>query len=262
MSKDPAFLFYPGDWLGGTMTMTRYHKGAYMDVLMAQFNEGHMSIQQIKTVLGEKDEHLWEEVLKKKFIEDASGLFYNEKLEGEIIKRKNFTESRRKNLSHMDNHMDSHMGVRMENENENENRNDNKKGSRKKKEQTVFTFPEDIDKDIWKAFEEMRKKKKAPMTNLAAKLICDELEKIHRETGQDKNEVLKKSVKSSWTDVYPLKDQPAPVAAPIAKKKAFIMGGDGKYRDPKTNEIVEVFDTPVVPEGIEKIKDLIKGIGG
>jgi len=22
MGKDPAFLFYPGDWLGGTMTMT------------------------------------------------------------------------------------------------------------------------------------------------------------------------------------------------------------------------------------------------
>jgi len=75
--------------------MTRYHKGAYMDVLMAQFNEGHMSVQQIKTVLGEKDEHLWEEVLKKKFIEDVSGLFYNEKLEGEVIKRRNFTESRR-----------------------------------------------------------------------------------------------------------------------------------------------------------------------
>jgi uncharacterized protein YdaU (DUF1376 family) len=131
MSKDPAFLFYPGDWLGGTMTMTRHHKGAYMDILMAQFNEGHMSLQQIKTVLGEKDEHLWEEVLKKKFKEDESGLFYNEKLENEIVKRRVFTESRRRNLSHTGKHMEDHkgsdMGLRMENENENENKNNKSK---------------------------------------------------------------------------------------------------------------------------------------
>ena len=44
MSKDPAFLFYPGDWLGGTMLMTRHHKGAYMDLLMAQYNNGHMTL--------------------------------------------------------------------------------------------------------------------------------------------------------------------------------------------------------------------------
>ena len=27
MAKDPAFLFYPGDWLGGTMGMTLEEKG-------------------------------------------------------------------------------------------------------------------------------------------------------------------------------------------------------------------------------------------
>ncbi|MHA2039809.1 MAG: hypothetical protein ACW98X_25615, partial [Promethearchaeota archaeon] len=45
MAKDPAFLFYPGDWLGGTMLFSRAHKGAYMDLLMAQFNNGHMELQ-------------------------------------------------------------------------------------------------------------------------------------------------------------------------------------------------------------------------
>ena len=52
MAKDPAFLFYPGDWMGGVSTFTRAHKGAYMDVLMAQHNNGHLSIEDIEIVLG------------------------------------------------------------------------------------------------------------------------------------------------------------------------------------------------------------------
>jgi uncharacterized protein YdaU (DUF1376 family) len=39
MAKDPAFLFYPTDWLGGTMGMTFEQKGAYMNFLMLQFNK-------------------------------------------------------------------------------------------------------------------------------------------------------------------------------------------------------------------------------
>ena len=97
MAKDPAFLFYPNDWLGGTMTFDRHIKGAYLDLLMCQFNSGRMSLSDIKNVLGDTDfTNHWETKLKKKFIQDENGLFYNRKLEDETIKRKNYTESRRK----------------------------------------------------------------------------------------------------------------------------------------------------------------------
>ena len=86
MSKDPAFLFFPGDWLGGTMALTRHHKGAYMDLLMAQFNNGHMNIEEIKTILGQDFETMWESVLKKKFIQDDKGLFFNKRLDEEKLK--------------------------------------------------------------------------------------------------------------------------------------------------------------------------------
>lgn len=114
MGKDPAFLFYPGDWLGGVMTFSRSHKGAYMDLLMCQFNNGHMSLQDIKTVLG-SDFPMWDEKLKGKFRQDDNGLFFNEKLENEATKRKKFTQSRKENLRHKDNHT----VTRMENVNEN-----------------------------------------------------------------------------------------------------------------------------------------------
>ena len=119
MAKDPAFLFYPGDWLGGTMLFSRSHKGAYMDLLMAQFNNGHMNINQIKIVLGSDYAEMWESVLKPKFQIDENGLYYSKKMDDEVSKRKKYTESRRKNLEG-EPHIETHIAPHMENENENE----------------------------------------------------------------------------------------------------------------------------------------------
>lgn len=123
MAKDPAFLFFPGDWLGGTMTFSRYHKGAYMDLLMCQFNQGHMALQDIQIVLGDADfTSMWETKLKPKFKQDDQGFFYNQKLEEEVVKRKKFTQSRRNNLNstpHMEPHMEPHMGTQVDSQMEN-----------------------------------------------------------------------------------------------------------------------------------------------
>jgi hypothetical protein len=98
MAKDPAFLFYPGDWQGGTSTLSRFLKGCYMDVLIAQFNSGHLSLEEIKTVLGSDFGQAWP-TIQKKFTQDQNGLFYNVKLETEMIKRKEYSASRSKNRS-------------------------------------------------------------------------------------------------------------------------------------------------------------------
>ena len=95
MGQDPAFLFYPGDWMGGTVTFSRAHKGAYMDLLMAQFNYGHMTLDDIKHILGSDFDLMWEQKLKQKFEIDSNGCFYNKKLEDEKQKRKGYVESRR-----------------------------------------------------------------------------------------------------------------------------------------------------------------------
>ena len=125
MAKDPAFLFYPGDYVSGTMGMTFEEKGAYMDLLMLQFNRGHMNTHMIQHTIG----HLWEQV-KCKFIQDEEGLWYNVRLDVEKEKRKTFTESRRNNMKPKDKpsyeppyetHMQPHMDSHMENENENIN---------------------------------------------------------------------------------------------------------------------------------------------
>ncbi len=131
MAKDPAFLFYPGDWMGGVIKFSRAHKGAYMDLLMAQYNDGHMDIEDIKIILGSDFDMMWESKLKSKFIQDSKGLYFNKKLDEVIEKRRAFSESRQNNLKskkshkkpHKDNHMVRHMEFHAENENEDINKN-------------------------------------------------------------------------------------------------------------------------------------------
>ena len=94
MAKDPAFLFYPADWIGGTMGMTFEEKGAYVELLMLQFNRGHMT----KHMIGQTVGQLWVK-LEDKFSIDEHGRYYNLRLDFEKEKRKKFTESRRNNVS-------------------------------------------------------------------------------------------------------------------------------------------------------------------
>lgn len=132
MAKDPAFLFYPGDWQGGTATMTRFLKGCYMDVLIAQFNNGPLSIEEIRTVLGSDFGQAWPSLLKK-FKQTNDGLFFNARLESEKQKRIAYSRSRSENRkkSHdksYDNTHVNHMSNHVENEDENEDEVKTKKG--------------------------------------------------------------------------------------------------------------------------------------
>lgn len=87
MAKDPAFLFYPNDYMGGTLGMTLEEKGAYMELLILQFNKGHFTIEQAKKLLNGSFERLWD-VVKEKFKEDETHGFFNERLAFEMSIRR------------------------------------------------------------------------------------------------------------------------------------------------------------------------------
>lgn len=128
MGKDPAFLFYPNDYIGGTMGMTFEEKGAYIELLMLQFNRGHMTIHMIGHAIGQ----LWDNI-QDKFKVDENGLYYNARLDLEISNRKNYVQSRHNNRSGVNQytkkevtesgHMTNHTTGRMEDVNENEDVN-------------------------------------------------------------------------------------------------------------------------------------------
>jgi uncharacterized protein YdaU (DUF1376 family) len=87
--KDPAFLFYPADFLVGTMDMSDEEVGQYIRLMCRQHQKGHLPATVIERTSDE---------VKSKFIQDEDGKWYNKRLEKEIEKRAKYTASRRRNL--------------------------------------------------------------------------------------------------------------------------------------------------------------------
>jgi len=107
--RDPAFLFYSSDFLTGCTGLTMEERGQYITLMCLQHQHGHLSKKTIWLSLGydkvfknindfEIKQEISEDVLAK-FQIDENGNYYNERLEIEIVKRENFTDSRTRNGS-------------------------------------------------------------------------------------------------------------------------------------------------------------------
>lgn len=123
MAKDPAFLFYPGDWLGGTLGMSFEEKGAYLELLVLQWNCHRITNDAAKRLVGEE---LWHRI-SHKFSADGNG-FFNERLETEKIKRRKHSEKQSDNANKRwaAEKSGNATALPLEDEDENENRNENK----------------------------------------------------------------------------------------------------------------------------------------
>lgn len=94
MSKDPAFLFYSQDFFLGTSTMSYEDRGKYITILCVMHQQGRLTEESIRLLVGSVSV-----TLRLKFKVDKNGLWYNERLEEEIEKRKMFVNSRKINGS-------------------------------------------------------------------------------------------------------------------------------------------------------------------
>jgi len=205
MAKDPAFLFYPGDFNTGTQFFTDEQVGKYMRLLMAQHQHGHLSEEQVIFICKSYDKHIM-----NKFKKDSAGLWFNERLEIEVNKRKNFVLSRSKNKEgktkpkNTSKSYDSHM----ENRDENEIIDENIKGAETDFHKpdvngdTIF-FPIDNPtiRDAWARWKEYRLKqhgKKYP--------IMGEQAAIKQIEGMTEEQILNtifKAIESNWLNLYP-----------------------------------------------------------
>jgi uncharacterized protein YdaU (DUF1376 family) len=93
MAKDPAFLFYSSDFLTGTTFLSNEQVGMYIRALCHIHQSGHLTENQLKFICGGVDEDVF-----SKFKLDNDGLYYNERLEIEIIKRRKHSEKQRENV--------------------------------------------------------------------------------------------------------------------------------------------------------------------
>lgn len=214
MAKDPAFLFYPGDYIAGTMHLDFICKGAYMDLLMLQFNRGHMTLDMIKHMLGGMYAQIWGQIEDKFSVEESEGIkyYYNERLRLEKSKRQKFVESRTNNKKGSNQHSKKetkssekkkgHMSNHMEDENINENRSI-------KENEIILPFDSEKFKSAWGIWKEYKKKEhnfkyKSEITEQAA------LNKLTKLSGGHENEcykILQYSIENGYKGFFEQKTQ-------------------------------------------------------
>lgn len=128
MGKDPAVLLYTSDFLAGVAFFSMEQRGQYITLLCEQHQLGHIPENHMIDVCGSNDSPVF-----KKFIKDDEGLYYNNRMEVEGIKRAKYCKSRsnnksgRKKKKSYDKSHDNHMGSHMENGNENRNKDKDRK---------------------------------------------------------------------------------------------------------------------------------------
>ena len=98
MAQDPAFLFYSSDFLTGTQFFTYEQMGQYIKLLCLQHQHGRLQEKHMLHICRSPDSDVMQ-----KFSKDATGLYYNERLEEEVGKRKKYCDSRRVNRTKKNN---------------------------------------------------------------------------------------------------------------------------------------------------------------
>lgn len=79
------------------------------------------------------------------------------------------------------------------------------KENKRKLNESKVSVPSELS-DAWKAYSEMRVKIKKPMTDHAAQLVLNKLQKLAPNNYSLQNAILEQSTMNSWQGVFPLKE--------------------------------------------------------
>jgi len=210
MAKDPAFLFYSSDFITGVAFMTDEQVGKYIRLLCMQHLHGRLSEKHMMHICKTYDADIF-----AKFKKDENGLYYNQRVEDEINKRKNFTESRKTNRISkkqiISSTYEKHMNEHMENENENinidESESRNKKGQNPKIEITYpFTSSQFMQHwEIWKDYKSKDHKFKFKSAG-SEQASLNELVKLAQGNEQTAILIIQQSMAKGWKGFFELKN--------------------------------------------------------
>ena len=185
-NKDPAFMFYPADFMMGTFFMTNEEVGIYIRMLCMQHQQGRLSAEEMDSMCGNRSK------LRAKFVMDENGMYYNNRLDEEIAKRQAYCDKQRNNrlnaitksqpsLNQAPTKLKPSSNPRVENENVNINTdiNDNEDKKRESEgEEKITPFDERFNsfwsaypKKVGKAYAEQCFKKLKPTAELTQKML-------------------------------------------------------------------------------------------
>ena len=199
MAKDPAVLFYTSDFLSGTFTMTNEQVGKYIRLLCLQHQKGKLTEKDMLSICSAYDVEIWD----KFKIED--GIFINERMHNEAVRRQKFSDSRRNNAkSHKNDSTSKAYATHMETETENETITINKTKNR------IIILPFESEKfaEYWSMWKEYKKTQfkftfKTPQSEQAA---LKDLIKISNGDEYESINIIEQSMAKGWKGFFALKN--------------------------------------------------------
>ena len=193
VNKDPAFLFYSSDFLTGTMFMTDSQLGKYIKILCTQHQKGHLSEKDMLKICKRYDKDIFE-----KFAKDEAGNYYNIRLQKEIDKRREYSNSRSSNRKNKLNEKNicKRYVLHMENENENININNIEEYINNNKLNNVIK--------LLLEYFEYRKSIKLPNNNT---VIDDLISFLKPYNVAEQEKIIKNAIKKGYKEFYPLENK-------------------------------------------------------
>lgn len=223
MADDPGFIFYPGDYLRDTQCMSEKTQVSYDRIMCEHMRKICITHQQLNFFTKRLNAEERAELLA--ILIEVPGGFQIKWVAESIVKRLAYSESRRNNRKKKDETVtelsDTYV-PHMDNDNENVVKNkdvtvtigaEKKISQPVKKSQLKFNINDfdhhwkDNDQfmEAFTRFNEMRVSTGHPMTVNACDLIMTELVKLSGADIATAIQILNKSTRSNWRDVFPLK---------------------------------------------------------
>lgn len=205
MAKDPAFLFYPGDYLRDTQCLNEKTQVAYDRIMCEHMRNICISQAQVDFFTKRLNDEERADLIH--LLTKVDGGYRIEWVAESILKRKSYSESRRNNRSHKPKkHMKTYV-QHMENEIENENVIES--GSENEKEkaapQIVLPFDTPQFRDAWAAWKQYRKEQKYPYKGTMAEQAA--LKKLSRYDERTAIAMIEQSIENTWRGLFDLKVQ-------------------------------------------------------
>ena len=211
--KAPAFQLYAADFYMDTVGWTCEEVGIYFRLLMAEWVNGPLQNDPVRLAktcqISTKKFIVNFNRLATKFVQNEEGFLINIRLEQTREKQEFFQESQRLKGKKSGEKRNKKINRGSTGVQPNRQPKVNPSSSSSFSSSIFLNTLEDnirknIKKESWEMFCEMRDKIKHPLTEKAAKGIISELIKINKNTNQDMSEILEKSARNDWRDVYAL----------------------------------------------------------
>jgi hypothetical protein len=197
--KDPAFLFYPSDFLTGCTDLTMEERGQYITLLCLQHQKEFLTEKTIRLSVGSVSV----DVLKK-FSIDSDGNYFNERLNVEIEKRLNFVDSRRIN-GQKGGRPQKPLGLPSGKPNGKPKRNLPEDINESVNSNLIFKYHGEIFKKTWNTMLASKKWSKKPITSLQASL-----NKLSKYSEDVAIKMMTNTIEGDWQGLFELKGSEHP----------------------------------------------------